>query len=477
MHVLSRPQLRPYLLAGVSLVSATAIAATPFAMSGAPSLTNDLGAQVHSVVSPNVRLSSFAAYQEAIEHAITNLEGIAATSDARGALPILRQILENQSANGQTLISGLQSAGTALTTSLNDDVPGLLEAASTALRGGDVATALNSVLTAVILPIFSAINPVSGELIPAIQQALAAPVENLARVINEQVPNIALNAGLALVGPIYGGVGGLGAAIQGVIDAAQSGGGATEIVDALAKAPAVMLDGLLNGGYGPNLGPLIGLDIPGLTIYAGGLLGNGGATADGGLIMPGTLASLQGIQQSILYGITPPATATLAGLRSAADTDTAGGDDATIESSTDSSESAAPSAGDASESADASTADASTAGDSTPADSTTADSSPADSTTADSTPADSTTAESTTAESTTADSTTAESTTPGAGTTTDGHAAESSADTAGSSSDSSGSASTDVDASGSAASTGTSNSSSDGSSSSDSDSSSTSAAA
>ncbi|MGC5257004.1 hypothetical protein ACPXCG_11675 [Gordonia sp. DT218] len=477
MHVLSRPQLRPYLLAGVSLVSATAIAATPFAISGAPSLTNDLGAQVHSVVSPNVRLSSFAAYQEAIEHAITNLEGIAATSDARGALPILRQILENQSANGQTLISGLQSAGTALTTSLNDDVPGLLEAASTALRGGDVATALNSVLTAVILPIFSAINPVSGELIPAIQQALAAPVENLARVINEQVPNIALNAGLALVGPIYGGVGGLGAAIQGVIDAAQSGGGATEIVDALAKAPAVMLDGLLNGGYGPNLGPLIGLDIPGLTIYAGGLLGNGGATADGGLIMPGTLASLQGIQQSILYGITPPATATLAGLRSAADTDTAGGDDATIESSTDSSESAAPSAGDASESADASGADASTADASTAADST-----PADSTTADSTPADSTTADSTTADSTTAESTTAESTTPDAGTTADGHAAESSADTAGSSSDSSDSASTDADASGSAASTGTSSSSSDGSSSdgsssSDSDSSSTSAAA
>ncbi|NED64547.1 hypothetical protein G3I15_26850, partial [Streptomyces sp. SID10244] len=82
--------------------------------------------------------------------------------------------------------------------------------------------------------IFSAINPVSGDLIPAIQQALAAPVENLARVINEQVPNIALNAGLALIGPIYGGVGGLGAAIQGVIDAAQGGGGATEIVDALA---------------------------------------------------------------------------------------------------------------------------------------------------------------------------------------------------------------------------------------------------
>ncbi|NED69866.1 hypothetical protein G3I15_54005, partial [Streptomyces sp. SID10244] len=67
----------------MSLVSATAIAATPFAMSGAPSLTNDLGAQAQSVISPNVRLSSFAAYQEAVEHAMTNLEAIAATSEAR----------------------------------------------------------------------------------------------------------------------------------------------------------------------------------------------------------------------------------------------------------------------------------------------------------------------------------------------------------------------------------------------------------
>ncbi|MYR08057.1 hypothetical protein GTV32_17895 [Gordonia sp. SID5947] len=454
MHVLSRPQLRPYLLAGVSLVSATAIAATPFAMSGAPSLTDDLGAPAQSVISPNVQLSSFAAYQEAVEHAITNLESIATTAEARGALPILRQILENQSAGGQALISGLQSAGSAFATSLNDDVPGLLEAASTALQGGDVATALNNALTAVIVPIFAAINPVTGDLVPAIQQALAAPAENLARVINEQLPNIALNAGLAVIGPVYGGVGAMGAAIQGVIDAAQSGGGATEIVDALAKAPAVMLDGLLNGGYGPNLGPLIGLDIPGITIYGGGLLGNGGVAADGGLIMPGTLASLQGIQQSILYGITPPANASLAGLRSAADSDSTHGAStdsetaasaSTTESTVDAAEvdhSTAGTSTDSTESESSDTGSAESAGTADATDSTTTDSTTTDAPTTDATSADASAGDSGAAETSTESAASSESS--GSATDADGSAADGSAGSSdSSSSDSTGSSSTD----------------------------------
>ena len=69
---------------------------------------------------------------------------------------------------------------------------------------------------------------------------------------------------LLLGGSLISGPGAAGSATQDVIDALGSGNLAT-IINALVGAPGTVLDGVVNGGYGPNLTPLwatVDLPIP-----------------------------------------------------------------------------------------------------------------------------------------------------------------------------------------------------------------------
>jgi hypothetical protein len=128
---------------------------------------------------------------------------------------------------------------------------------------------------------------------------LENPLQNLVNVLNIPTNN-ALETELAfagLIGPLIEGPAATGAAIQGVID-----------------APAVIAGGVLNGGFGLDVGPLVN-PFPGITLSAffGGLLNRAALslTPTGGinLQLPGAIPGLQQLQQLIAAALTPPTTA------------------------------------------------------------------------------------------------------------------------------------------------------------------------
>lgn len=306
MHALSSPEVtttrpRPRLTTGIALVGAAAIAITPLAITGAPAITHDVHHAIDSAAT-SIKLTGLEMYQQVIADAVANFEASREWA-VPGAFPILEQILSNQQANLSALGSALGTFGPAALEVIKTEVPQLLAQAAEGFAKGDLVSAVNAVLTAAILPITAGIDLVSGPIIPAIQQALAGPVQNLANVIN-QLPNMILSGALVPLSPLLSGGGALVQAVQNVIDAVQAADPA-KALDAVVSAPAVVLDGILNGGYGMSLAPLVGLN--GLTVQSGGLLNPGSFTDDGRLILPGSLQSWQTLQQTIVAALTPPA--------------------------------------------------------------------------------------------------------------------------------------------------------------------------
>ena len=67
---------------------------------------------------------------------------------------------------------------------------------------------------------------------------------------------------------------------------------------ALVSIPATVLNGVLNGGYGPDLSTVINTGLPGVPLYAGGLLTSFGINLGDGPLgftvnLPGPVAALQ----------------------------------------------------------------------------------------------------------------------------------------------------------------------------------------
>src|SRR5215208_6298508 len=106
---------------------------------------------------------------------------------------------------------------------------------------------------------------------------------------------------LGLSGYAISGLGSIGTALQGVVDGfgCPPEGGLCEDLGTgylalLVGAPSTIIDGFVNGGYGPDLEPLLfGTDTP-LVIRAGGLI-NPGAP----FILPGTFPTLQGLAERL----------------------------------------------------------------------------------------------------------------------------------------------------------------------------------
>ncbi|MGC4933431.1 hypothetical protein ACLQ3C_07085 [Gordonia sp. DT30] len=307
MHALTSPEVtatrtrRPRVTTGLALAGAAAIAITPLAMTGAPALAADVNHATSAAATTGIGM-----YQQVIADTIANIQKLQ-KSAPDGTLPILNQILSNQQANLSGLGSALGTFGPKALDALQTEVPPLLEEAAAALADGDLATAINSVVLAAILPVTAGLDMLPGPILPALQKVLAGPLENLANVINETQNQLILSAVLVPVSPLLGGMGGLVQGIQNVIDAAKTGDPAATL-NALVAAPAVMLDGLLNGGYGIDLAPVAGLGGIGLKVVAGGIFGNTEFGDDGVLTLPGSVSSWQSLQKGILKIITPPKT-------------------------------------------------------------------------------------------------------------------------------------------------------------------------
>jgi hypothetical protein len=142
----------------------------------------------------------------------------------------------------------------------------------------------------------------------------------LAPVLGEEEAAALPIAALGLLGPLVSGPGALGTAIQNVFDSLGTGnlGG---ILNALIGAPATLIDGVVNGGYGPNLQPLLPdlptvlpPGLPVISVLAGGLIPNpafsypallGGLGLKVGLtgatlLLPGAFPTLQKLVGQIL---------------------------------------------------------------------------------------------------------------------------------------------------------------------------------
>jgi hypothetical protein len=245
--------LRPYITTGVALVGAGVIAMAPMTP-----ISTDL--QVHSSALPVYQSAAInllaqqtpqQVYNDVLQRAGENAAALF-TSFAQNPTPILSAILANLTGTGDDLTRAFTDAAERSSEALQNDVPELLAQARKQFDGGDVTGGVSSLLAALVAPV-TPFNGVSTE----VAQALGEPFVNLGRVITALAqPQFTTGLVLSLVGPVISTVGATSVAIQRVVDALGSND-PNAVTYALAIAPATILDGLLNGGYGPDLSPLM----------------------------------------------------------------------------------------------------------------------------------------------------------------------------------------------------------------------------
>lgn len=360
--------VRPFATSGVvALVGAGFIAATPIV---APPLATKIE---HAATQLAATSSPFSAYSDVFADTVKNLQGVFATAQANGPAPILSAVFHNQIAAIQDILDLLSPAAKAqlaaapnasaaavasaaslpaalqatlgqIFSGLTAGAPPLLASAIQDLLHGNVETAVNQVLLAglkVLFPLTNLIapaldgiaNPLQG-LVNTIDKfgplatILANPVQNVVNVLH------ALNEGFlglpsptnavtilgGLLGPLIQVPAAAGAAVQGIIDAARQGNiGA--VLKAVISVPAVVIGGILNGGYGPDLSSVVDTGLGGIPVLAGGLLTQFGFVGTDvlKLVLPGAIPALQTLQKLIADALKPP-TVTKASAAAAAPT-------------------------------------------------------------------------------------------------------------------------------------------------------------
>jgi len=184
-------------------------------------------------------------YGEVLQRTLENLRALWAVVEENPA-PILARILRNQSANLENLVAAVELAGDRLIRLVTDTVPDRFQAAIRNLVDGNIETALNALVEIpmeLVAPATLLVESVTlwvlrsgGDLISALG-VIAAAGRN--------------GGSWALVDPLVSTIGAVGRAIQDVADAVRAGD-PVGLAYALINAPATVLDGLLNGNYGPT---------------------------------------------------------------------------------------------------------------------------------------------------------------------------------------------------------------------------------
>ena len=249
--------IRSYLIAGMSAVAASAIALSPVS---APPDIHLSSAAISLAASP------VDAYALVLQQALAN-SGELLDAFLADPAPVLTKVANNQLTSFGLLA---ETFGTYAQTSLEvltTVVPGLLQQATAELLAGNVEGAINSLQSAGL----ATLGPILA--LPApITAVLNQPIQNMINVIAAlTTPTVLGTISIGLIGPGVSAIGATGAAIQGVLDAVGSGD-LVQVFNAIATGPATIADGFLNGGYGPNLGTLVGSPVP---VFAGGLLSPG----------------------------------------------------------------------------------------------------------------------------------------------------------------------------------------------------------
>ncbi|MBB3603307.1 hypothetical protein FHT40_002968 [Mycolicibacterium sp. BK556] len=293
--------VRSSVTSGVALLGAGVIAASPIA----PPVSDIHLPAIHMDASLAAAVGPIDFYKQVFDTARTNLQALVDAADP-GA--VLKQIVANQTASFTALGSALGTSGNELITALTKTAPEQLQTILTSLASGNVEAATNALL---FLPLAVA-QPLIN-LLPAIQAFMTQPIQNLinvAHIFNDPVGDAMIAVGL--LSPVIGGLAATGTAVQNVIDASRTGD-AQKIANAIVEGPATIIDGILNGGYGPDLGPLVG---GGISVLAGGLLSQSTIVfnPDGSFFIKlgGPIGTLQTLATQIVNAIKPAAVKTAA---------------------------------------------------------------------------------------------------------------------------------------------------------------------
>lgn len=283
MEVASRPRFT----AGVALVGAgIVVASTVSPVSHIHLQDIPLPALRTAEVDLAAAVNPLEVYAQVIKNAMAG-----ASTLAKDAKPgeVIKQVLANE-------LSNVTTAGGDLADVLKTQVPQLVQTAVTQLGAGNVEGATNTLLQ---IPLAVAL--------PVLPTLLVNPLQNVANVINAFTSDT-LGTELIISGllaPLISTPAAAATAMQNVMDAVGTGNPAA-VLGAMLTAPATVVDGLLNGGYGPDLGPLTGQQ--GIIVKAGGLFSPSSLTLgpDGIVVNTGgPIAALQAILNKITGAITP----------------------------------------------------------------------------------------------------------------------------------------------------------------------------
>jgi hypothetical protein len=298
---------RPYLTAGVALVGASVIAAssvTPLPDIHLPDV------HLPAISTAKVNLTDvenpLAEYVQVIQNALAAVSTLA--SDAHPG-QVLEAILANQLGSASGIGAAVQTAGGDIAQVLTAQVPALVQTALADIAAGNVAGAVNTLVTAPLSVAF----PLAG-LVPALAPLLTNPVQNLSKVITAFTGPDFLNTELIAAGflaPLVSTPVAVAAAVQNVINAATTANPAG-IVGALLTAPATIADGVLNGNIGPDLSSLLPGGGFGVPILAGGLFSTSAflQNAAGFFISTGgPLYAIEEVFNTITGPLAPAATA------------------------------------------------------------------------------------------------------------------------------------------------------------------------
>ncbi|MBE1549979.1 hypothetical protein GGC64_004019 [Mycobacterium sp. OAS707] len=295
MQVASRPRFTTGVaLVGASLVVASTVA--PVADVHLPDI--HLPAIRTMDVDLTAAVNPLAIYSQVLHDALTNVSTL-----AENAKPgqVLQAILANQLNSAGTLGAALGATSGAVGGALAQ-LPQTVQTAVGQLAAGNVAGAANALLQ---IPLTLGL-PLQN-ILPALATIITKPLENIVNVVKAFTGDT-LGTELILagfIGPLISTPAAAATAVQNVITAVGTGN-PMAVVGALLGAPATVADGLLNGGYGPDLGPLVDSPFP---VKAGGLLSSSTLVfnPDGSFFVNtgGPIAALQAALAKIAGALAP----------------------------------------------------------------------------------------------------------------------------------------------------------------------------
>ncbi|MGV0793427.1 hypothetical protein [Mycolicibacterium sp. XJ1819] len=139
---------------------------------------------------------------------------------------------------------------------------------------------------------------VGAEVLVSLAKLPAPLVAQLLDMEPEEAETFLAIGSLGLFGPLISGPGGVGAAVQDIVDGLGTGD-PVGILNALIGAPATIIDGIVNGNFGPNVASLISEMFP--TTLTGGLINPGNILmALPPWTVPGVIPTLQGLVTQLL---------------------------------------------------------------------------------------------------------------------------------------------------------------------------------